>query len=142
AAQSIGEPGTQLTMRTFHTGGVASHTAVENEISNMHAGTIAYHNLNAVPMKLDEDGSTFYRVLKRNGEIAVHDEKGRELERYRVPYGAAVKVAHGEKVKARQSIVSWDPHFVPILAEAEGFVRFQDVIEGQTVRAEAEGRAD
>jgi DNA-directed RNA polymerase subunit beta' len=140
AAQSIGEPGTQLTMRTFHTGGVASHAAVENEIINLSPGTVVYHNLNAVPM--EEDGKSLFRVLKRNGEIGIHDDKGRELERYRVPYGASLAFAHGHQIKARRSIVNWDPHFVPIMAEANGFVRFQDVIDGETVRLESETRAD
>ena len=142
AAQSIGEPGTQLTMRTFHTGGVASHAVVESEIANAYSGEIVYHNLNAVEMVDPEDGSRIYRVLKRNGEIAVNDDKGRELERYKVPYGAKVLIAAGEKVKARETLVQWEPHFTPILAEAQGFVRFQDVIEGETVRAESEGKSE
>jgi DNA-directed RNA polymerase subunit beta' len=142
AAQSIGEPGTQLTMRTFHTGGVASHAVVENEITNTYAGQIVYHNLNAVEMTDRESGQKVYRVLKRNGEIAINDEKGRELERYKVPYGAAVLFPMDAKVGARQVIVQWDTHFTPMLAEAEGFVRFQDVVEGETVRSEQEGKAD
>jgi DNA-directed RNA polymerase subunit beta' len=142
AAQSIGEPGTQLTMRTFHTGGVASHAVVANQITNTYRGSVVYHNLNAVERTDEETGQKIYRVLKRNGEIAINDEKGRELERYKVPYGAAVLVGHGEKVEPRQVIVQWDPHFTPMLAEANGFVRFQDVIDGETVRAEQEGRAD
>jgi DNA-directed RNA polymerase subunit beta' len=142
AAQSIGEPGTQLTMRTFHTGGVASRAVVENEIANIGAGQLAYHNLNAVEMTDEETGEKIYRVLKRNGEIAVNDEKGRELERYKVPYGAALLVAEGQKVAARTVIVRWDAHFTPMLAEAEGYVRFQDVIEGETVRPEQEGRPE
>jgi len=142
AAQSIGEPGTQLTMRTFHTGGVASRAVVENEIINIGAGQLAYHNLNAVEMTDEESGEKIYRVLKRNGEIAVNDEKGRELERYKVPYGAALLFAEGRKVAARTVIVRWDAHFTPMLAEAEGYVRFQDVIEGETVRPEQEGRSE
>jgi DNA-directed RNA polymerase subunit beta' len=142
AAQSIGEPGTQLTMRTFHTGGVASRAVVENEINNIHAGVIRYHNLNAVETKDEESGKKVFRVLKRNGEIAVNDDKGRELERYKVPYGAAVLAADGARVAPRTAIVQWDTHFTPMLAEADGFVRFQDVIEGETVRPEQEGRTD
>jgi DNA-directed RNA polymerase subunit beta' len=142
AAQSIGEPGTQLTMRTFHTGGVASRAVMDNEITNINGGLIAYHNLNAVVSADPETGKTIFRVLKRNGEIAVNDEKGRELERYKVPYGAAVLVAEGAEVKPRTTIVQWDVHFVPMLAEAQGFVRFQDVIESETVRPEQEGRAE
>jgi DNA-directed RNA polymerase subunit beta' len=98
AAQSIGEPGTQLTMRTFHTGGVASRTVVENQIMAVQSGTVKYHVLNAVEAT-DDDGRQIYRVLKRNGEIAINDDKGRELERYKVPYGAAVLVPEGEAVR-------------------------------------------
>ncbi|MBP7747635.1 MAG: DNA-directed RNA polymerase subunit beta' [Phycisphaerae bacterium] len=140
AAQSIGEPGTQLTMRTFHTGGVASRAVVENEIAALQGGTIIYHALNAVEMKDPESGKVIYRVLKRNGEIAINDEKGRELERYKVPYGAAVLCADGAKVAPRTVIVQWDTHFTPMLAEKAGFVRFQDIIDGETVRGEKEGR--
>ena len=142
AAQSIGEPGTQLTMRTFHTGGVASRAVLDNQITNVNTGIAVYHNLNAVEMKNEETGDTFYRVLKRNGEIIVQDEKKRELERYRVPYGAAVLVTNGEKLTSRKTIVQWDPHFMPMMAEATGFVRFQDVIDGETVRTEQEARTD
>jgi len=142
AAQSIGEPGTQLTMRTFHTGGVASRAVVENQISNVNAGVVQYDNLNAVQVHDPEQDRTMWRVLKRNGEIIVHDDKGRELERYKVPYGAAVMFADREKVAARQVLVKWDPHFMPMLAEAEGFVRFHDVVEGETVRPEQESRKD
>jgi len=140
AAQSIGEPGTQLTMRTFHTGGVASRTVVESNIMALQAGTIVYHALNAVKMKDEETGREIFRVLKRNGEIAVNDDKDRELERYKVPYGAAVLVMPGDKVDARTVIVHWDAHFTPMLAEKAGYVRFQDIVDGETVRAEKEGR--
>jgi DNA-directed RNA polymerase subunit beta' len=142
AAQSIGEPGTQLTMRTFHTGGVASHAIVENEIVTAQAGFVRYHDLNAVEMTDEESGQKIYRVLKRNGEIALLDEKQRELERYRVPYGSAVLVPDGAQVAARTPIVRWDPHFTPILAEASGYVRFQDIVYGETVRPEQENRPD
>jgi len=142
AAQSIGEPGTQLTMRTFHTGGVASRAVMESEIVNVTAGVVVYQNLNAVQMTDEETGKKFFRVLKRNGEIAINDDKGRELERYKVAYGAAVLFNDGDTVPARQVIVKWDPHFTPMMAEASGFVRFQDVIEGETVRQEQEGKTD
>jgi DNA-directed RNA polymerase subunit beta' len=140
AAQSIGEPGTQLTMRTFHTGGVASRAVMEHEITVLQGGTIVYHTLNAVEMKDAETGKTIYRVLKRNGEIAINDDKGRELERYKVPYGAAILYLDGTKVAPRTVIVQWDPHFTAMLSEKAGFVRFQDIIEGETVRQEKEGR--
>ncbi len=142
AAQSIGEPGTQLTMRTFHTGGVASHAVVENQITNSYAGEVVYHNLNAVEMFDDALDRKIFRVLKRNGEIAIHDDKGRELEKYKVPYGAAVLFPSGAKVKPRETLVQWDTHFTPILSEAAGYVRFQDVIDGETVRSETEGKAE
>jgi DNA-directed RNA polymerase subunit beta' len=140
AAQSIGEPGTQLTMRTFHTGGVASRAVMEHEITVLQGGTLVYHNLNAAEMADPESGKVIFRVLKRNGEIAVNDDKGRELERYKVPYGAAVLYPDGAKVAPRTAIVTWDPHFTPMLSEKAGFVRFQDIIEGETVRQEKEGR--
>jgi DNA-directed RNA polymerase subunit beta' len=142
AAQSIGEPGTQLTMRTFHTGGVASRAVIESEIAIIHNGFVAYQNLNAVPTKDEETGKKVWRVLKRNGEIAIHDDKGRELERYKVPYGAALLFADGDKVTPRTIVVKWDAHATPIMAEAEGFVRFQDVVEGETVRPEQEGKPE
>ncbi len=137
AAQSIGEPGTQLTMRTFHTGGVASRAVVENDIKCAQGGTVVYHDLNAVDVP-DAEGRIRVTVLKRNGEIAIHDEKDRELERYKVPYGAEVKVRNGEKVAPRTQLVVWDSYLTPILAEKAGFVRFQDILEGETVRLEQE----
>jgi DNA-directed RNA polymerase subunit beta' len=154
AAQSIGEPGTQLTMRTFHTGGVATRAVVESETLASVAGTIKYRELNAVeePDVPGEDATTTtaakaakgsgpgWVVLKRNGEIALLDDKGRELEKYPVKYGSHVLVSDGVKVKAGQRLVWWDPHRVPILAEASGAVRFQDIEEGETVRADSESK--
>jgi DNA-directed RNA polymerase subunit beta' len=141
AAQSIGEPGTQLTMRTFHTGGVASRAVVDNQIMTGQPGTVKYSNLNAVAMT-DENDRKIFRVLKRNGELLLADAKGRELERHKVPYGAAVMVADGTEVKPRTVVVEWDPHFTPMLAEAPGYVRFQDIVDGETVRFEQEGRSE
>ena len=140
AAQSIGEPGTQLTMRTFHTGGVASRAVVEHQITNSYAGVVRFAKLNAVEMQVD--GKAIHRVLKRNGELVIVDDKDRELERFKIPYGAAVLVADGEKVKRRKLLVEWDPHFTPMLAEATGFVRLEEVIEGETVRLEQEGNVE
>ena len=136
AAQSIGEPGTQLTMRTFHTGGVATRDIVESEVRCASAGVIQYHELNAVPAKDPKIKGLV--ALKRNGELAILDDKKRELEKHKVPYGATILVADGAKVKPGQRLVTWDPHRVPILAEAAGAVRFQDIEEGETVRVEAE----
>ncbi len=160
AAQSIGEPGTQLTMRTFHTGGVATRAIVESEVLATEAGTIQYHDLNAVkesPTFTGKDGTRVvvgtsrrrgkdkerahdagWLALKRNGEIAIHDKKERELDKFKVPYGAHIVVADGASVKPGQRLVWWDPHRVPILAEATGIVRFQDIEEGETVRIESE----
>jgi DNA-directed RNA polymerase subunit beta' len=137
AAQSIGEPGTQLTMRTFHTGGVATGSLIENDIKAVNAGTVKHHDVNAVEVK-DAEGNKHMVALKRNGEISVEDAKGRELEKYKVPYGATVAVADGEKVKTRQQLVVWDPHITPILAEKGGIVRYEDIEEGETARVEEE----
>jgi len=136
AAQSIGEPGTQLTMRTFHTGGVATRAVVESEVRSGSAGIVQYRQLNAVPAK-DARGKRLV-ALKRNGELAILDEKNRELEKHKVPYGAMILVPEKAKVKPGQRLVTWDPHRVPILAEAAGTVRFQDIEEGETVRVESE----
>ncbi|HET6427213.1 MAG TPA: DNA-directed RNA polymerase subunit beta' [Phycisphaerae bacterium] len=136
AAQSIGEPGTQLTMRTFHTGGVATHSIIESDVRAAAAGTVQYRDLNAVPAKVGSQHA--WVVLKRNGEIGLLDPKGREVDKSKVSYGSLVLVPDGATVKAGQRLAMWDPHRVPILAEAEGTVRFQDIEEGETVRAESE----
>ncbi|MFW5840447.1 MAG: DNA-directed RNA polymerase subunit beta', partial [Planctomycetota bacterium] len=138
-AQSIGEPGTQLTMRTFHTGGVATRAVVDNEISAAMPGTIKFNELRAVEAKMGKTRALV--ALKRNGEVVIVDEKDRELDKYKVPYGAVIMVNEGDKVKAGQRLVTWDPHRVPILAEAAGVVRFQDIEEGETVRIESERQA-
>ncbi len=138
AAQSIGEPGTQLTMRTFHTGGVATRAVVENEIRNVQAGKILFHDLNAVEVLAVGDTPAKTVALKRNGEIAVVDAKNRELERYKVPYGAEVMVKPNQEIGPRTQLAIWDPHLTPILAEVSGFVRFHDITEGETVRLEQE----
>jgi len=136
AAQSIGEPGTQLTMRTFHTGGVATREVVENEILATAGGTVQFRDLNAVEVKTGKEKQLL--ALKRNGELAIVDEKNREVEKYKVPYGAAILAANGAKVRPGMRLVTWDPHRIPLLAEAIGNVRFQDIEEGETVRVEAE----
>jgi DNA-directed RNA polymerase subunit beta' len=138
AAQSIGEPGTQLTMRTFHTGGVAQKTAIESMIKAVQKGTVRYHDLNPVEVPT-ADGGVRIVVLKRNGELRILDDKGRELAHDKVPYGAALRVADGAKVSRGDILCEWDPHMTPILAEVGGFVRFQDVADGETVRLEQEG---
>jgi DNA-directed RNA polymerase subunit beta' len=136
-AQSIGEPGTQLTLRTFHTGGIASRAILEREQAATQAGTVYYRDINAVSLKRD-DGTISVIALKRNGEIALLDAKDRELDRFKVPYGATVLVEDRAKVKAQTMLFTWDPHRTPILAEVPGVIRFVDVVEGETIGIEEE----
>jgi len=137
AAQSIGEPGTQLTLRTFHTGGVASRAILEREQKATQAGTIQYRDINAVSFK-QNDGTMQTVALKRNGEIVIFDSKKREVDKFKVPYGATVVVKGGQKVKAGAELFTWDPHRTPILAEVPGLIRFVDILEGETIRVEEE----
>jgi len=137
AAQSIGEPGTQLTLRTFHTGGVAERAILEREQKATHSGKIQYRDINAVEIEREE-GEIATVALKRNGEIAIIDAKDRELDRFKVPYGATVLVEDGKKVKVGTSLFIWDPHRTPILAEVAGLIRFVDIIEGETIGIEEE----
>ncbi|HEX8340671.1 MAG TPA: DNA-directed RNA polymerase subunit beta' [Tepidisphaeraceae bacterium] len=137
AAQSIGEPGTQLTMRTFHTGGVGTSQLIENDIKTSVGGIVEHRDINAVDV-IDPDGTKRLVALKRNGELAVVDAKGRELEKFKVPYAATILIPHGGKVKAREQLVVWDPHITAILAEKSGFVKYEDIEEGETVRLEEE----
>jgi DNA-directed RNA polymerase subunit beta' len=137
AAQSIGEPGTQLTMRTFHTGGVALGSLTERDIKAGSGGVVRYHGLNAVDSK-DPDGNKVQVVLKRNGEVGIENSKGVEVERHKVPYGAYLRVKDGGKVKARDTIAEFDPHITPILAEKAGVVKLEDIEVGETVRVEQE----
>ncbi|KKL11010.1 hypothetical protein LCGC14_2550100, partial [marine sediment metagenome] len=139
AAQSIGEPGTQLTLRTFHTGGIAARAILESDQKATQAGKIQYRDINAISFAQD-DGSTQVIALKRNGEIAILDAKLRELDRFKVPYGAAVLVKDGQKVKAGAILFRWDPHRTRILAEVSGLIRFVDILEGETIRIEEERR--
>ncbi|MCZ6446080.1 MAG: DNA-directed RNA polymerase subunit beta' [Planctomycetota bacterium] len=134
AAQSIGEPGTQLTMRTFHTGGIASHGLVENSYRSHSSGTVDIRECNHV--EVETESGTVLIALKRNGELVVLDDKQRELEKYTVPYGATLKVEAGAKVKKGQILATWDPHRTPILAEKSGIVRFKDIEIEETVRQE------
>ncbi len=129
AAQSIGEPGTQLTMRTFHIGGVASTSLEENQILAKRAGKCKFTRLKTV--RNDQDQAL---VLSRNGEIALLDPKGRELEKYDVPAGAMLQVEENQEVEAGALLCQWDPHSIPILAEVGGKVRYEDVVENETVR--------
>ncbi len=131
AAQSIGEPGTQLTMRTFHIGGVGQRAIEENESRAKKAGTVKFTRLRTVK---NEQGEQI--VLARNGEISLLDPKGRELEKFEIPAGAILKVQENDEVKASAVLVQWDPHSIPILSEVAGKVRYEDVIEGETLRVE------
>ena len=129
AAQSIGEPGTQLTMRTFHIGGAASRAAAVDNIEVKAGGTLKWHNITEV-----QHASGHFVVVSRSGELAVLDEHGRERERYKVPYGAELSVGDGEHVKGGQIVANWDPHTHPVITEVAGSVRFSDVVEGVTVQ--------
>jgi DNA-directed RNA polymerase subunit beta' len=139
AAQSIGEPGTQLTMRTFHTGGVATTKLIDTDVRATSTGTVEIRDCNEVPT-VDEDGREAFTALRRNGELIVVDDKKRELEKYKVPYGALILVKSGTSVKRGDQLIAWDPHRTPILAEKNGIVRFQDVEIGETVREEDAGQ--
>jgi DNA-directed RNA polymerase subunit beta' len=133
AAQSIGEPGTQLTMRTFHIGGAASRAAAVNSIEIKNKGTLRWHNLKAVH---HEKGH--WVAVSRSGEVGVIDDFGRERERYRVPYGSVITVNEGQPVAAGQVIATWDPHTHPVVTEVAGFIRFQDFIDGITVQSQVD----
>ena len=133
AAQSIGEPGTQLTMRTFHIGGVASTTTEENQKACRKAGRVKITRMRYVT---NDKGDTV--VLNRNGEIAILDPRGRELENHKIPQGSVLAVADDEEVKENQMLCQWNPHAVPILSEVAGKVRFEDIVEGETMQIEKE----
>ncbi len=133
AAQSIGEPGTQLTMRTFHIGGIASKRVEETRIHAKHKGRVQYQNLQVVT---NPDGNLV--ALKRNGEILLLDDKGRELERHAVPTGAILGVKDGEEIKAGTQLLEWEPHMIPIMAEKSGTVEYDDIIEGATMKLETD----
>jgi DNA-directed RNA polymerase subunit beta' len=128
AAQSIGEPGTQLTMRTFHIGGAASSSSAVDNIQVRHGGIVHLHNVKTVTR---EDGHLV--VVSRSGLLAVADENGRERERYKLPYGSVISVQHGAKVDAGEVIVRWDPHTHPIVAENKGKIQFIGMDEGITI---------
>jgi DNA-directed RNA polymerase subunit beta' len=128
AAQSIGEPGTQLTMRTFHIGGAASRAAAASSVEVRSKGVIRFHNIKAVR---HEKGHLV--TTSRSGEIGVVDEFGRERERYKIPYGATVSVNEHDAVAAGQVVAQWDPHTHPVVTEVAGFIKFQDFIDGVTV---------
>jgi DNA-directed RNA polymerase subunit beta' len=133
AAQSIGEPGTQLTMRTFHIGGTASKVVEQTVLEAKNSGTIKFIDLNTVK---NREGMLV--VMNRNGSIAVTDAKGREKEKYTVVYGAKLRVDEGEKVSIGQRLVEWDPYSSPILTEVRGRIALGDISEGNTVKEEVD----
>ena len=133
AAQSIGEPGTQLTMRTFHIGGAASRATAIDNIQVKHGGSVRLHNLKTV-----QRASRELIAVSRSGEIAVADDHGRERERYKLPYGAVIFVADGEAVEAGQMIAQWDPHTHPIVTEVEGTVEFQEMEERLSINRQTD----
>ena len=133
AAQSIGEPGTQLTMRTFHIGGSVSKQSVESDIKSKKAGEARLTRMRAV-----ENAAGEQIVLNRNGEIAIVDDRGREVESYAVPAGATLKVREGEKIAEGTILCEWNPYSIPILSEVTGKIRFEDIVDGETMRTERE----
>jgi DNA-directed RNA polymerase subunit beta' len=133
AAQSIGEPGTQLTMRTFHVGGAASRAAAANGVEVKSKGTIRLHNIKTVR---HEKGHLV--AVSRSGELGVVDEFGRERERYKIPYGANITVNDGDVVTAGQSVANWDPHTHPVVTEVAGMIKFSDFVDGITVTSQVD----
>jgi DNA-directed RNA polymerase subunit beta' len=133
AAQSIGEPGTQLTMRTFHIGGTASRISEQSTLEARHAGSVRFLGLQVVQAK---DGNLV--VMNRNGSLIVQDNKGRDRERYPIVYGARLKVKEGQAVEPGQVLVEWDPYTFSILTEEAGQIRFKDILEGITVHEEVD----
>ncbi|MDA2913297.1 DNA-directed RNA polymerase subunit beta' [Acidobacteriia bacterium AH_259_A11_L15] len=133
AAQSIGEPGTQLTMRTFHIGGTATRIAEQSKLDAKNNGFVKFIHLTTVKAK---DGDLV--VMNRNGALAIVDEKGREKERYSVVYGAKLKVEDGQPVTLGQALLEWDPYTFSILTEVGGAVKFRDLIPGETLEEQVD----
>jgi len=133
AAQSIGEPGTQLTMRTFHIGGTATRRVEASHVEATAEGEVRYSNLRTVT---DREGRNI--AMSRNAEIGVFDASGRERERYPAVYGAHIRVSDGEHVKPGHMLIEWDPFANPILADVTGTVRFGDIVEGSTMQEQVD----
>jgi len=133
AAQSIGEPGTQLTMRTFHVGGTASQTFKQPIIKAKNDGALRFNDLRAVQAL---DGT--FIVLSKNGTVGIHGKDGRELESYPVVIGSVISIADGGMVKKGETFVQWDPYNVPIITEKTGKIEFRDMINGVTIRKEVD----
>ena len=128
AAQSIGEPGTQLTMRTFHIGGAASRAAAASSVEVRNKGVVRFHHIKTV-----QHDKGHLVAVSRSGEIGVVDDYGRERERYKIPYGAIISVKEGVMVAGGQVVATWDPHTHPVVTEVGGFLKFQDFVDGLTV---------
>ena len=133
AAQSIGEPGTQLTMRTFHIGGAASRASAANNIQIKNKGMIRLHNIKTVT-----HANQYLVAVSRSGEVTIADEFGRERERYKLPYGAVLSVQDHSAVDAGQIIATWDPHTHPVISEVSGKLRFVDLVEGITMNRQTD----
>jgi len=133
AAQSIGEPGTQLTMRTFHIGGAASRAAAASSVEVRNKGMLRFHHIKTVQ---HEKGHLV--AVSRSGEIGVVDDFGRERERYKIPYGAIINSKEGATVAAGQVVATWDPHTHPVVTEVAGLVKFQDFVDGMTVTSQVD----
>jgi DNA-directed RNA polymerase subunit beta' len=133
AAQSIGEPGTQLTMRTFHTGGVAAGVFKQPVIKSKFEGVVRYNEIRSVEL---EDGNAI--VLNKNGSVSILADDGRELEAHNVVIGSVISARNGGRVKKGDTLVQWDPHNVPILSEKAGRIKFHDIIEGVTMKQEVD----
>jgi DNA-directed RNA polymerase subunit beta' len=139
AAQSIGEPGTQLTMRTFHIGGTASRVAEQSTLETRHKGTVRFDGIVAVEGRAEgTDGARPLIVMNRSGSINIVDEKGVVRERYSMVYGAHLKVREGQHVEKGQTLVEWDPYTFSILTESGGNVRFKDIIDKVTVHEDVD----
>ncbi|HHW4983945.1 TPA: DNA-directed RNA polymerase subunit beta' [Legionella anisa] len=133
AAQSIGEPGTQLTMRTFHIGGAASRATAANNIQIKTKGVIRLHNIKTVTHE-----NKNLVAVSRSGEVTIVDEFGRERERYKLPYGAVISVQDNSPVEAGQVIATWDPHTHPVISEVSGYLKFVDLIDGITMNRQTD----
>lgn len=133
AAQSIGEPGTQLTMRTFHIGGAASRATAANNIQIKTKGVIRLHNIKTVTHE-----NKNLVAVSRSGEVTIVDEFGRERERYKLPYGAVISAQDNSAVEAGQVIATWDPHTHPVISEVSGYLKFVDLIDGMTMNRQTD----
>ena len=133
AAQSIGEPGTQLTMRTFHIGGAASKATAANNIEVKTDGKIRLKNV-----KLLKQEKGYHITISRSGKLMLTDDQGRDKEEYKIPYGAILNVSDGDKVNAMQKVANWDPHNRPIITEVSGIIKYVDLIDGVTVNKQSD----